>query len=194
MWRGRQRPRSHRRRSRCRTPRARRAARTRPRGRRQRLAPAGALCADEWVAADHEPLTGELLGGDLGEVDLVKQRRLKRPVTCGALSAVIHSTPSVSLSASRLARVTIPRSATSTSSESPKRRFGISGLARVNRPSRRPAPATGHNGRTPPSDRAPKSNHETPDPVTRLRHPETVHLDVVRIGVALEQHRDPVPR
>jgi hypothetical protein len=43
----------------------------------QRLALARALGGDERVAADDQPLAGELVGLDLGQVDLVKQRRLK---------------------------------------------------------------------------------------------------------------------
>ena len=43
----------------------------------ERVALAGALRGELGVAADHEPLTGEFLAGDLGEVRLVKQRQLQ---------------------------------------------------------------------------------------------------------------------
>ena len=46
----------------------------------QLVALAGALGADEGVAADDQPLAGEVFGGgDLAEVLLVKQRGLKGP-------------------------------------------------------------------------------------------------------------------
>jgi hypothetical protein len=44
-------------------------------GGKQRLALARALGGDERVAADDQPLAGELIGGDLGQVDLVKAGR-----------------------------------------------------------------------------------------------------------------------
>lgn len=102
--------------------------------RKQRLALARALGCDERVATDDEALPRELLGADLGEVVLVKERRLEGPVrtrrlTCGALSAVIQSIPCDSRIASRLARVTIPRSATQTSSERPKRCLSFASCA-----------------------------------------------------------------
>ena len=46
-------------------------------GGEERVAFAGALSGELGVAADHEPLTGEFLAGDLGEVRLVKQRQLQ---------------------------------------------------------------------------------------------------------------------
>jgi hypothetical protein len=46
-------------------------------GGEERVAFAGALSGELGVAADHEPLTGEYLAGDLGEVRLVKQRQLQ---------------------------------------------------------------------------------------------------------------------
>jgi hypothetical protein len=103
----------------------------------QRLALAGALGGDERVAADDRALAGELLAGDLGEVVLVKQGGLNR---AGARAALALRSiergdplepvgPSPRRIASRLARVTVPRSATITSAPSPKRALSLSSWA-----------------------------------------------------------------
>ena len=44
------------------------------------LALARPLRGHEWIAAHDQPLAGILLGGDLGQVVLIEQRQLQRPV------------------------------------------------------------------------------------------------------------------
>jgi hypothetical protein len=55
-------------------------------GGQQGLALAGAFLGEGGVAAGDEPLAGEIIRRDLGEILLIEQRQLQRPV-------VVHQLP-----------------------------------------------------------------------------------------------------
>ena len=85
----------------------------------QLLALAGALGGDQRVAANDQPLTGVVLGGDLGEVLLVKERELQHAVADELLDLrrLERRDPPNAFGVLRvcmLALVTIPRSETTT--------------------------------------------------------------------------------
>jgi hypothetical protein len=101
----------------------------------QRLALAGALGGHERVAADHQPLAGEMLLSTISarfcwsSSDSCSCPSRTSFFTWGALSAVIQATSWSSAIASRLALVTMPRSETTTIRRSLKRRRSFSSWA-----------------------------------------------------------------
>ena len=100
-------------------------------GRLQQLGSfAGALCGHERVAAHDQPLPRVVLGGDLAEVGLIEQRQLQLALAGELLDLrrfERRDPADIRLASSSwmLALVTIPRSETTTTRESPNRAFSL---------------------------------------------------------------------
>ena len=92
---------------------------------------AAPLCGEIGIAAHHQTLAGELGCRDGGHVALVEQRQLQRAVCQQILDrrralAVIQSRPAAVISSVMRVWVIMPRSPTSTTCSSWKRRFSLS--------------------------------------------------------------------